>query len=188
MQKEIIISGFGGQGVLLAGTIIAQSAIEQNLHTTWFPSYGAEMRGGTANSTVVISDEEIGSPLAFSPSALIALNEQSLDKFLPRLSENAVIIANSSMIPKEKEHKARFYYSVPATDIAYSNPDIKNVKAANMAAVGALIKVLEKHAQGKSGNLLLESLFKSLQRIFLSKPSLIGINKKAIQAGYDFIK
>jgi 2-oxoglutarate ferredoxin oxidoreductase subunit gamma len=185
MQNEIIIAGFGGQGVLLAGILIAQAAIEQNLHTTWFPSYGAEMRGGTANSTVVVSDDEIGSPLAFNPNALVVLNEMSLNKFISRVPKNAVIIANSSIIPKNKEYKIKPYF-VPMTDIA--DKEIKNLKTANMVAVGALLKILEKTAQDKKDILTIESVFKACEKTFAAKSNLIEINKKAIQSGYDFIE
>jgi 2-oxoglutarate ferredoxin oxidoreductase subunit gamma len=208
MQNEIIIAGFGGQGVLLAGTLLAQAAIEQGLHTTWFPSYGAEMRGGTANSTVVVSTDEIGSPLAFNPNALIALNEPSLNKFMPRMIEGSVIIANSSIIPSDKEYKIKPVF-VPLTDIA--DKEIKNVKTANLTAVGALIKALELYAEGNCGEdsskrrqspqkqegdlcdledtkvLTLKSALAACEKVFSSKPALIEVNKKAIQAGYDYI-
>ena len=208
MKNEIIIAGFGGQGVLLAGTLLAQAAIEQGLHTTWFPSYGAEMRGGTANSTVVVSVDEIGSPLAFNPNALIALNEPSLNKFMPRMIEGSIIIANSSIIPSDKEYKIKPVF-VPVTDIA--DKEIKNIKTANLAAVGALIKALELYASGGGGDshkrrqdaeeterdlcdledtkiLTLKSALAACEKAFSSKPELVEVNKKAIQAGYDFVK
>ncbi|MDR0800427.1 MAG: 2-oxoacid:acceptor oxidoreductase family protein [Endomicrobium sp.] len=192
MQNEIIIAGFGGQGVLLAGTLIAQAAVEQGLYTTWFPSYGAEMRGGTANSTVVVSNDEIGSPLAFNPNALIALNELSLNKFMPRLADDAVIIVNSSIIPQNTEYKVKPYF-IPVTDIA--DKEIKNLKAANTVAVGALIKALEirrlnipERQNTDEKGLVLKSVLSACERIFASKPQLIEVNEKAIQAGYDFIK
>ncbi|MCL2390230.1 MAG: 2-oxoacid:acceptor oxidoreductase family protein [Endomicrobia bacterium] len=201
MYDEIIIAGFGGQGVLLAGTLIAQAAIEQGLHTTWFPSYGAEMRGGTANSTVIVSDDEIGSPIAFNPNALIALNEPSLNKFMPRMTESSVIIANSSIIPQNKEYRIKLYF-VPVTDIA--DKEIKNVKTANLVAVGALIKALEincanprRRSAGKEGDiceledakvLTLQSALSACEKAFSSKPEFVEINKKAIQAGYNFVK
>lgn len=208
MQNEIIVAGFGGQGVLLAGTLIAQAAIEEGLHTTWFPSYGAEMRGGTANSTVVVSHDEIGSPLAFNPNALIALNEPSLNKFMPRMIEGSVIIANSSIIPETNEYKIKPIF-VPVTDIA--DKEIKNVRSANLVAVGALIKALELYANkncdedtqkrrqsiDEEGDLCdlsdtkvltLKSALTACEKAFASKPELIEVNKKAIQAGYDFIK
>ena len=195
MYNEIITAGFGGQGVLLAGTLIAQAAIEQGLHTTWFPSYGAEMRGGTANSTVIVSNDEIGSPIAFNPNALIALNEPSLNKFMPRMTEKSVIIANSSIIPQDKEYKIKPYF-VPVTEIA--DKEIKNVKTANLVAVGALIKALEINCEDVKNKkediceleakvLTLKSALTACEKAFASKPELVEINKKAIQAGYDYI-
>jgi 2-oxoglutarate ferredoxin oxidoreductase subunit gamma len=185
MQIEIIVAGFGGQGVLLAGILIAQAAIEQGLHTTWFPSYGAEMRGGTANSTVVVSNDEIGSPLAFNPNALIALNELSLDKFMTRMIDKAVIIANSSIIPQDKQYKIEPYF-VPVTDIA--DKEIKNMRTANMVSVGALVKALELRNKNDGRHLSVNSVLLACEKAFALKPQLIDVNKKAIQAGYDFVK
>lgn len=178
IYEEIISAGFGGQGVLLAGTLIAQSALEQNLQTTWFPSYGAEMRGGTANSTVIISDEEIGSPVAFAPSALIALNKPSLDRFLPKMKESgAVIVANSSLIPKEEYNDERIVF-IPITEIA--DKHVGNIKVANMVAVGALIKRIPAPS--------LEHVLKGLATTFATKPNLIPLNIKAVNAGYNWTK
>jgi 2-oxoglutarate ferredoxin oxidoreductase subunit gamma len=188
MQNEIVIAGSGGQGVLLAGILVAQAAMEQCLYTTWFPSYGAEMRGGTANSTIVISDDEIGSPLSFNTNILVALNELSLDKFMPKMVHKAVIIVNSSIISQKKQYKVSPYF-IPATDIAYKV--MKNVKTANMVAVGALIKVLEIHKNDVSvnkNNLTIESMLFACENFFSSKIILVELNKKAIQAGYDFVK
>lgn len=173
--NEIIIAGFGGQGVLLAGTILAQSAMEEGLNTTWFPSYGAEMRGGTANSTVIISDDEIGSPIAFNPSGLIALNALSLDKFLPRMSDNAVIIANSSIINKVDYQNKNIIF-IPISEIA--DKEIGNIKAANMVAVGALIKALNVPA--------LENVLNAVKTAFAKKAGLADLNIKAVKAGYDY--
>ena len=210
MQNEIIVAGFGGQGVLLAGALLAQAAVELGLHTTWFPAYGAEMRGGTANSTVVVANDEIGSPLAFHPNALIAMNEPSLNKFMPRMIEGSIIIANSSIIPQDKEFKIKPIF-VPVTDIA--DKEIKNVKTANLVAVGALIKALELYADAncepdeksqkrrqsadEEGDtcdlndtkiLTLESAFAACEKAFDAKPELAEANKKALKAGYDYKK
>ncbi|MDR1940768.1 MAG: 2-oxoacid:acceptor oxidoreductase family protein [Endomicrobium sp.] len=189
MKHEIIVAGFGGQGVLLAGTLIAQAAIEQGLHTTWFPSYGAEMRGGTANSTIVVSDEEIGSPLAFNANALIALNEPSLNKFLPRMAKSAAIIVNSSIIAQTEKFTENTYF-VPLSEIA--DKTIGNIKTANMVSVGALIKALELCADHicKMENKILNinSAVKAVETAFYAKPKLVDINKKAVLAGYDFIE
>ncbi len=173
--NEIIIAGFGGQGVLLAGNILAQSAMEEGLNTTWFPSYGAEMRGGTANSTVIISDDEIGSPIAFNPSGLIALNALSLDKFLPKMSEKAVIIANSSIINKD-DYKNKNIIFIPISEIA--DKEIGNIRAANMVAVGALVKALNVPS--------LENVLNAVKTAFAKKEGLSELNIKAVKAGYDY--
>lgn len=178
IYEEIISAGFGGQGVLLAGTLLAQSALEQDLKTTWFPSYGAEMRGGTANSTVIISDEEIGSPVAFAPTALIALNKPSLEKFLPKMKEDAVIIANSSLISPEGFENDKRIKFIPISEIA--DKQVGNIKTANMVAVGALIKQIP--APG------LEHVIKALETAFAAKPKLIPLNIKAVNAGYNWEK
>ncbi|TLN18581.1 2-oxoacid:ferredoxin oxidoreductase subunit gamma, partial [bacterium] len=94
MQYEFIISGFGGQGALFAGQILAYSAMDAGKEVTWIPSYGPEMRGGTANCTVVISDEEIGSPLVKNPSAVVAMNLPSLDKYEPMIVPGGVLVVN----------------------------------------------------------------------------------------------
>jgi 2-oxoglutarate ferredoxin oxidoreductase subunit gamma len=186
MQIEIVIAGFGGQGVLLAGALVAQAAMEQGLYTTWFPSYGAEMRGGTAGSTVVVSSDEIGSPFAFNPSSLIALNELSLDKFMPAMIDGAIIIANSSAVSQDKQRKIKPYF-VPVADIA--DKEIGNIRSVNMVAVGALIKALEIRQQvNNEKNITLESALSACEKAFALKPQLIEVNKKAIRAGYDFIK
>jgi 2-oxoglutarate ferredoxin oxidoreductase subunit gamma len=184
MQIEIIVSGFGGQGVLLAGLLLAEAAMKEGLYTTWFPSYGAEMRGGTANSTVIVSSDEIGSPLVSNPNALIALNETSFNKFMPKVVNEAIIIANSSAISKDKQCGIKPYF-VPVTDIA--NKKIGNMKSLNMVAVGALIKAFEIH----SGNMCfisIKSIILTCENVFAAKPKLIEINKMAVEAGYDFIK
>lgn len=193
MQNKIIISGFGGQGVLIAGILIAQTAIEEGLHTTWFPSYGAEMRGGTANSTVIVSSDEIGSPVVPIPNILIALNEISLNKFMPKITDEALlIIANSSITLKNNKPNPKFY-SIPITNIA--DKTIKNLKTVNMVAVGLLIKLLEKHTSNSKNmiekdekTLHLESALSACEKVFESKQQLVDINKKAIQTGYNFIK
>ena len=98
MQTEIIIAGFGGQGVLFAGQLLAYAAMDEGKEVTWIPSYGPEMRGGTANCTVIISDEEIGSPLVRNPTAVIAMNLPSLDKYETTVKPGGVLVVNSSMI------------------------------------------------------------------------------------------
>jgi len=176
MQTEIIIAGFGGQGVLFGGTLLAQSAVEEDKQTTWFPSYGAEMRGGTANSTVVISTEEIGSPLVASPSALIALNELSLNKFIPRMKPGSVVVINSSLIHNSTEYPGITTVRIPATEIA--DKQLGDVRAANLVAVGAYLKA--------SGLLKLASAQKACETVLAEKPKLIPMNQKALELGYSY--
>ena len=176
MQTEIIVAGSGGQGVLFGGTLLAQAAVEENKQTTWFPSYGAEIRGGTANSTVVISDSEIGSPIVFNFSVLIALNEQSLNKFLPRAKKGAVVIINSSLVDKKIERDDLKIYYVPASGIA--DKDIKDIRTANLVALGTYLK--------KSGILKLSSAQKACETLLIERPKLIGLNQKALELGYNF--
>jgi 2-oxoglutarate ferredoxin oxidoreductase subunit gamma len=181
MKNEIIVSGFGGQGIIVAGLLIAQSAVEQGLNTTWFPSYGAEMRGGTSNATVIVSDDEIGSPISFHPDALIALNEQSLNKFVPRLNKGAVIITSC-----KKDLANDFnYHFIEMSKIAEN--EIGNIKTLNMVAVGALIAACEEISKGLP-YISKESVLKACEKTFEQKPDFIEINKKAVLAGYNFIR
>ena len=136
IYNEIIIAGLGGQGVLLAGTILAQSALEQNLKTTWFPSYGAEMRGGTANSTVIISDEEIGSPFVLYPSAVIAMNRPSLDKYEDQVKPGGLLVVNSSMLDRPVKRTDIKVAEVLAGPIAEKLGDLRMT---NMVLLGALL-------------------------------------------------
>jgi len=175
MQTELIIAGSGGQGVLFAGTLLAQAAVEENKETTWFPSYGAEIRGGTANSTVVVSDEEIGSPVVNSFSALIALNEQSLDKFLPKAKPGAVIIVNSSLVNKKVDRSDVKAYYVPASEIA--DKQINDIRAANLVALGAYLKA--------SGILKLSSAKQACDILFAERAKLIPLNQQALELGYN---
>ena len=180
MKNEIIIAGFGGQGTLAAGMLIAKSAIEQGLNTTWFPSYGAEMRGGTANSTAIISDDEIGSPVSFHPDALIALSAQALDKFIPRLAKGAIIISSY----KQNIGSDFSFYFIDAVKIAES--EINNPKSTNMIMVGALTAALEKRAA--SGTFLkFENVIAACQNAYLAKPQFAEPNKKALSLGYKLI-
>lgn len=97
MRQEIIISGFGGQGVMLAGMMLCSAAVRENKNTTFFPSYGAEMRGGTANCQVIISDEQIGSPIVYDPDVLIALNDHAFDRFATKVKKDGMVLANISL-------------------------------------------------------------------------------------------
>lgn len=145
MHAEIIISGFGGQGVLFAGQVLAYAAMESGLHVTWIPSYGPEMRGGTAHCTVIISTEEIGSPLVRHPTAVIALNQPSFDKYEPIVAPGGVVILNSSLITHAPQRTDIRVIPVPANKIA---DELGNNKLANIVLVGALLGALDEMPLG----------------------------------------
>ena len=139
MQKEIIIAGFGGQGVLFAGQVLAYAAMDNGKDVTWIPSYGPEMRGGTANCTVVIADHEIGSPLVKNPPLAIALNLPSFDKYESTLAKGGTLIVNKSMVDHSQRRDDIHVIFVPCNEIA---EEIGDRKLTNMVAVGALLSAL----------------------------------------------
>jgi 2-oxoglutarate ferredoxin oxidoreductase subunit gamma len=139
MQTEIIFSGFGGQGVLFAGQILAFAGMDSGKEVTWMPSYGPEMRGGTANCTVIIADEEIGSPLVRHPQAVVVMNLPSLDKYESTLPENGVLIINSSLVNRDTTRTDIIHVIVPANEIAEK---IGNKRLTNMVLLGALLEKL----------------------------------------------
>ncbi len=138
---DVIIAGFGGQGVMLIGNLLTHAAMAQNFNVTYMPEYGPEMRGGTANCTVVIAEEDIGSPIIKTPKSLIIMNQPSLEKFLPNLEENGLAVVNTSLVNTDNADltKARLI-SVPANEIA---DELGNVKMANMVALGAYIEAIQ---------------------------------------------
>jgi len=137
VTEEIIIAGFGGQGVMLIGRLLAHTAMTRGKHVSWMPAYGPEMRGGTANCSVVISDEPIGSPVVSEPDALIAMNRPSLDKFLPAVKPGGLVVYNSSLIDVAPQRCDLRTVAVRATDIA---AELGSVRAANMVALGAYLQ------------------------------------------------
>ncbi len=136
MQKEILIAGFGGQGVLFAGQVLAYAAMDLGKVVTWIPSYGPEMRGGTANCTVVVADEEIGSPLVKHPPAVIALNLPSFDKYEELLQPGGVLVVNQSMVDHPAKRTDITVILVPGNEIAEETGDRRLL---NMVMVGALL-------------------------------------------------
>lgn len=179
IYKDVIIAGFGGQGVMLIGNLLAYAAMKQGLNVTYIPVYGPEMRGGTANCTVVIADEEIGSPIIHNPLSLIAMNRPSLDKFQPRVQDKGIVIINSSLVDMGLADKQRLQtYSVPANEIA---DKIGNSRMANMVALGAYIQV--------TGIIPLSTVQESLENVISSHyKHLIPKNAEALQAGADYVK
>src|SRR5512139_54157 len=139
MQTEIIIAGFGGQGILFAGQVLTYAAMDAGMEVTWIPSYGPEMRGGTANCTVVIADDEIGSPLVKNPPLAIALNLPSFDKYEGLLAPGGTLIVNQSMVDRPAKRSDINVIFVPCNDIA---EEIGDKRLMNMVAVGALLSAL----------------------------------------------
>ena len=136
--EEIVIAGFGGQGIMLTGKLLAQTAMKAGKEVTYMPAYGAEVRGGTANCMVVIAENEIACPLVSKPDSLIVLNKASLTKFAPRLKNGGLIILNSSLIDVDPELDDSIeVVSIPADDIAV---ELGNPKSANMVALGAYLQ------------------------------------------------
>lgn len=138
METSIIISGFGGQGTLFAGQVLTYAAMDEGHHVTWIPSYGPEMRGGTAHCTVIVSDEEIGSPLVSKPDIVIALNLPSFDKYENIIKEGGTMVANKSMITKEFTRKGITGVFIPGNDIA---EELGNSRITNMVLLGAMLEL-----------------------------------------------
>jgi len=172
MQSEVMFAGFGGQGILLAGKILAHAAMEAGYEVAWIPSYGPEMRGGTAYCTVVISDRPIGSPIIRNPQHLVAMNRPSLEKFAPTVKPGGVVIINSSLIPVDAKRNDVDELKVPATDIADS---LGSVKAANIVALAAFV--------ARSRIVDFELFRECVKEEFAAKEKFIPLNMNAIDEG-----
>jgi len=173
---QILIAGFGGQGVLFAGKFLAYKGLTENMQVSWLPSYGPEMRGGTANCSVVLSDTPVGSPIITNPDVLIAMNLPSLQKFVNDVVPGGKIIIDATLISAKVERTDVEVFYVPATQLA---KDAGFATLANMILVGKLLK--ECDAVPYAGNKeTLESFIPA------KKANLIDINCQALQTGYDF--
>ena len=174
--QDVIIAGFGGQGVMLIGNLLAQAGMEHGLEVSFIPVYGAEMRGGTANCTVVLDEHPIGSPLVREPMSTIILNEPSLSKFQPRLGADGVQIVNASLVGETLLDAAKRTVYIPVNDMAH---ELGNVKMANMVALGAWLKA--------TGALPLNVVQEALNRVVSAHyAKLISANAKALEQGYNF--
>ena len=176
--EEVTIAGFGGQGIILVGKLLAQAAMDGGFETTYMPAYGAEMRGGTANSMIIISDEPVACPVIDRPSSLIAMNKASMEKFAPRVKAGGLIILNKSLIdvPLNDIADGITVVQLPADDIAL---ELGNPKVSNMVALGAYLQML--------GKLGVEQAVMSLPKV-LSKRyhNTLDINNKALRMGAKF--
>ena len=136
-HESIILSGFGGQGVLFTGQLLAYTGIAENLYVTWIPSYGPEMRGGTANCTVILSEEEIGAPVVRYPTVALVFNSPSFDKYALLVKPDGLLIVNASLITRNCDREDIVVDSILASDIA---TELGNMKMANMVMLGALVR------------------------------------------------
>jgi len=177
MMIKTIFSGFGGQGVLMMGLSLAHSAMNKGYHVTYLPSYGAEVRGGTANCTVAIADEEISSPVASEPDNLIVMNSPSLITFQNKITQGGKIFLNSSIVEARPSRKDVQVFAVPCGDIAQ---DLGNPRVANIVMMGAFIKLTD--------IVPADIYLKSLETIIGGKKkSATEINRKAFTVGYDSV-
>ena len=177
MKKEIIISGFGGQGVLSMGKILAYSGLMEEKEVTWMPAYGPEQRGGTANVTVIVSDERISSPILSKYDVAIVLNQPSLDKFEPKVKPSGILIYDGYGVISPPRRKDIAVYRINAMDKA---AEMKNAKVFNMIVLGGLLKV----CPVVSTDGLKKALFKSLPE---RHHNLIPLNMQAVEEGMKII-
>jgi 2-oxoglutarate ferredoxin oxidoreductase subunit gamma len=174
MLIKTVFAGFGGQGVLSMGLNLAQAAMIEGKHVTFMPSYGVEVRGGTANCTVAISTEDIASPVASSPEFLVVMSQPSLARFQNQVESGGVLLYNSSLVKADIPRGDIELLAVPATRMA---EEMGSPRSANMVMLGAFIK--------KTNLVSMDTIFETLKETFKTKPKLIATNKKALMAGYD---
>lgn len=174
MTLDVMFAGFGGQGIMLIGQMVAYAGMGEGKQVSWLPSYGPEMRGGTAYCSVVVSDEPIGSPVNRNPSCCVVMNRPSLEKFAPKVKAGGLLVVNSSLIPITAERDDIDELLVPCNDLAI---ELGTGKAANMVVLGAFV--------GRTGVVTLESLDKLVEKQFAKKPKFIPLNKQALRVGVE---
>ena len=174
MQNDVIMAGFGGQGILLIGKMLAYAGMHEGKEVSWLPSYGPEMRGGTANCTVVISDRPVGSPVIRSPRAVVAMNLPSLDKFENDVRSGGLLLINSSLINRKTTRDDLTVIEVPANEIAN---ELGNRRGANMVALGAYL--------GATEAVSLDGIVEVIRETFAAKPGVIDINITALNRGHE---
>ena len=176
MTKQVLIAGFGGQGVLFAGKFLAYKGLFEDKQVSWLPSYGPEMRGGTANCSIILSDEPVGSPIVSNPDILLAMNLPSLDKYENEAVPGSTIIVDSTLISRKVERKDVNVYYIPATKMA---KDMNAPTLANMIMLGKMIK--------ETNAVSMENIEDAMKKVVPPKKAdLIGINIQAVQLGYDY--
>ncbi|MHC4510224.1 MAG: 2-oxoacid:acceptor oxidoreductase family protein [Planctomycetota bacterium] len=176
MITRTIFAGFGGQGVLLMGYVLSHGAMLKGLNVTYFPAYGAEMRGGTANCTVTLSDKKIASPVASNPDVLVAMNFPSLKKFEATVVKQGLVILNSSLIEEDPPRTDIELVRVPAVELAR---EVGAERSANMVMIGAVC--------AKTELLTLEEAYKGMQAALKGREKFFELNQKGIERGFAFV-
>lgn len=174
-QQEIIFAGFGGQGILSMGKFLAYGGMEESLNVSWLPSYGPEMRGGTANCSVILTDESIGSPIVYEPSTVVVMNRPSLDKFEKSVVPGGLLIVDSDLVNRESDRKDIDIIKIPAQTIA---EEMGSKTIANMILLGALVE--------KTKIIPMESLLMALKEH--GKEKFYEMNKNALEKGAEYAK
>lgn len=175
MEHRIVVAGFGGQGVLLIGQVLCHAGMREGKNVSWLPSYGPEMRGGTASCSVIISDGEIGSPLVTRPQYCIVMNQPSFEKYMPTVEEGGELFINSSLIPKEEVKQGVTPVYVPTSEAAQQ---VGNLRTANMAMLGAFIERTKVCSP--------EATFEALAEMFGERRAhLLPVNKEAMRIGAE---
>lgn len=178
MKKSFVFSGSGGQGIMSAGIMLAHTAIDMNKHSTFLPEYGPEQRGGSAKCTVIISDDQIISPLPKKCDTLIAMNEQAYNKFSDDIKEGGLLVINSSRVVSGADRTDVTVVAVPVDDVAL---ELGNVKMANTVLIGALV--------GATDIVSKEAIVASLEAKFgKKKPEILELNMKALEKGIELGK
>ncbi len=178
MEAQFLIAGFGGQGILLIGQLMAKAAMHEGKNVSWMPSYGPEMRGGEANCAVVISDEPIGSPLVTEPPVAVIMNLPSLKKFEPAMEKGGTLLYNTSLIDAAPSRTDTKVLPIPCNEIAES---LGNSRVANMVMLGAIIAA--------TGAITIDSAMDALRDAFGEKKAdLLPLNRRAMEAGMDAVK
>ncbi|MFC1666902.1 2-oxoacid:acceptor oxidoreductase family protein [Candidatus Omnitrophota bacterium] len=176
MREDIIFAGFGGQGIMLVGKLLAYAAMNKGKLVTWMPSYGAEVRGGTAHSMVIVSDSPIASPVVREPSICVVMNKPSLQKFEAKVKKKGILIINKSLVEIESKREDIDILGIPATDMAFR---LGSPRVANMIILGALL--------AKRRLLTMDSLIDSLKDVIpKARQDMIPVNKEAIRKGYEY--
>lgn len=178
LNERIIMAGFGGQGVMSMGQLLSYAGMIEGKHVSWLPSYGPEMRGGTANCNVIVSDKPIGSPIVTEATAVIAMNRPSLDKFEHYLVKDGILLINSSLIDRKAQRTDIKAFEIPANEIAY---ELGSGKVANMVMLGAYIELTKA--------VKVETVVEALKKVFgPSKKDLIPVNEAALAKGAELVR